>query len=454
MEIKQKLTVQSLFWRFLIWFCALTGISALICFAIFTVLFSAGVILPANYEENILEVHREEIQNAPKVTTDMIPAGSLYGVFDTDGTFLYGDLTKSEQREIWKTYEQGESTYGGIGYLKYFRRENEICIASYKIKAKFANDTLSRWLPGVDVTVLLVFLALFFGESILLIRKFGNFMTKELKNVKIVTEKVRMQNLEFDKPETQITEVDDVMDSLVRMRDALTVSLKEQWKMEEKRKQQIGALIHDIKTPLTVIRGNTQLLQEAESAEESREYEKYILLEADRIEEYIKILQNMLRSEDAVLFQKEKIDLMQTAEGFAHKAKMLAGGKEQNLEVVISCVTDYIYSDRQLLLRAWENLLSNALEYTPSGGEILISILEDDEKLVFEIEDSGPGFTKEALLRGTEQFYQGDISRSSRSHYGMGLFMVKSFIRQQGGNLMLGNSAKKKGALVRLEMNL
>ncbi len=454
MEIKQKLTVQSLFWRFLIWFCALTGITVLVCIAIFTILYLAGNILPANYEENMLEVHREEIQSAPKVTPDMIPFGSLYGVFDTEGTFLYGELTKSEQREVWEAYEQGESKYGGIGYLKYFRRENEICIASYKIKAKFANDTLNKWLPSVDVTVLLVFLALFFTESILLIRKFGNFMTKELENVKAVTEKVRVQNLEFEKPVTRISEVDDVMDSLVQMKDALTGALKKQWKMEEKRKQQIGALIHDIKTPLTVIRGNTQLLQEAESPEESREYEKYILQEADRIEEYIKILQDMLRSEDTVLFHKEIIDIMQVAESFTHKAKMLAGGQGKNLEVVISVKTHYINSDRQLLLRAWENLLSNALEYTPFGGEILINILEEKGKLVFVIEDSGPGFTKEDMLSGTEQFYQGDKSRSSRSHYGMGLFMVKSFIRQQGGNLMLGNSANKKGALVRLELNL
>ncbi|HCR83221.1 MAG TPA: sensor histidine kinase, partial [Lachnospiraceae bacterium] len=51
---------------------------------------------------------------------------------------------------------------------------------------------------------------------------------------------------------------------------------KAQWKMEEARRQQIGALIHDIKTPLTVIRGNAQLMQEAESAEEARECEEYI----------------------------------------------------------------------------------------------------------------------------------------------------------------------------------
>lgn len=454
MEVKQKITLQSVFWRFLFWFCALIGGNILICLVVFLLLPSMGIVFPANYGENMLEENRDEIENVRTVSEELIPEGCSYGVFSTDGVFLYGNMGLEMQKKVWKEYEQDGRGNSRIGYLKYFRREGEVCIAAYHLKAEFTNPVLRKWLPGAPETFLIMLLAMFLIEVVLLIRRFGHIIGKELETVKLVTEKVRLRDLEFERPDTRIREVDEVMESLAGMKEALESSLKSQWKMEEIRKQQVRALVHDIKTPLTVIRGNTQLMQESESAEESREYEEYILRETDRIEEYINTLQKMLQSEEPVQFQQEKVDVRQAAEAFAVRAKMLAVGNQRNLEVVISTAADYINSDRQLLLRAWENLLSNALEYTPAGGDIFISIKTEGKKLVFVVEDSGPGFTEEDMCRGTEQFYQGDKSRNSRSHYGMGLFMVSSFVKQQGGEMILGNSARTKGALVRLEINI
>lgn len=454
MEVKQKITLQSVFWRFLFWFCTLAGGNILIFLVVFLLLPSMGIVFPANYGENMLEENRDKIENARTVSEELIPEVCRYGVFSTDGVFLYGNIGLEMQKEVWEEYEQNSRGNNSIGYLKYFRREGEVCIGAYRLKAEFTNPVLRKWLPGAPETLLILILATFLIEVVLLTRRFGRIIGKELEAVKLVTEKVRLRDLEFERPDTRIREVDEVMESLAGMREALESSLKSQWKMEDIRKQQVRALVHDIKTPLTVIRGNTQLMQESESAEESREYEEYILRETDRIEEYINTLQKMLQSEETVQFQRTKVDVRQAAETFAVRAKMLAAGNQQNLEVVISTAADYINSDRQLLLRAWENLLSNALEYTPAGGDILISIKMEGKKLVFMIEDSGPGFTEEDMCRGTEQFYQGDKSRNSRSHYGMGLFMVSSFIKQQGGEMILGNSPRTKGALVRLEINI
>lgn len=76
----------------------------------------------------------------------------------------------------------------------------------------------------------------------------------------------------------------------------------------------------------------------------------------------------------------------------------LSLAKGQHLEVVISLHSDYIKSDRQFLERAWENLLYNAVEHTPYGGNIIISI---ENKLYFQIEDSGDGFTEEDICHGS-----------------------------------------------------
>ena len=188
------------------------------------------------------------------------------------------------------------------------------------------------------------------------------------------------------------------------------------------------------------------------SLEESREYQEYILEETDHIEQYIQVLQEMLKTERVMQIKREKVDIKSLCSEFSIRAKSMTSAKKQHLDIVISLHSDYIMSDRQLLQRVWENLLHNAVEYTPQGGKIGIHITEDESRLYFQIEDSGPGFTEEDLMHGTEQFYQGDKSRSSRKHYGMGLFIVQSFVSQQGGRLILSNLEGQKGACVCLEI--
>ena len=71
------------------------------------------------------------------------------------------------------------------------------------------------------------------------------------------------------------------------------------------------------------------------------------------------------------------------------------------------------------------NIIKNAAEHTPKGQAINIYIKEQNGELTVTVEDTGCGFTKEALLHGTEQFFMDDTSRSGGVHYGIGLFSAK-----------------------------
>ena len=82
----------------------------------------------------------------------------------------------------------------------------------------------------------------------------------------------RHQDLEFPCPDSQVLEIKKILETFGRMRDTLKESLMKQWELESARKEQMGALAHDLKTPLTVIRGNVQLMGEAESLEEAQKY--------------------------------------------------------------------------------------------------------------------------------------------------------------------------------------
>lgn len=75
------------------------------------------------------------------------------------------------------------------------------------------------------------------------------------------------------------------------------------------------------------------------------------------------------------------------------------------------------------------NVIQNAVEHTKENGIIYIDAKEQDGRLTFIVEDSGSGFTKEALLHGTEQFFMDDTSRNGEAHYGMGLCFAKLWLK-------------------------
>ncbi len=111
-----------------------------------------------------------------------------------------------------------------------------------------------------------------------------------------------------------------------------------------------------------------------------------------------------------------------------------------------------LFIDHDLFIRAIVNVVSNAIEHTLSGGTIHFSVYEESSSLFFVIEDTGKGFSKEALKHGTEQFFMDDTSRNSKSHLGIGLFVANSVVQEHGGQLTLENSVKTGGGKVTIQI--
>ena len=129
-----------------------------------------------------------------------------------------------------------------------------------------------------------------------------------------------------------------------------------------------------------------------------------------------------------------------------------AAGKKQTIQFECENLPKWICVNEKLLIRSWENLVYNAIEYTPQGGMIRICISEGKEQLEISVEDEGSGFSAEDLQSAKNLFYQGDKSRHSRKHYGMGLYLAEQFAKENGGSLTLANSTRMKGAWVRLRI--
>lgn len=97
-------------------------------------------------------------------------------------------------------------------------------------------------------------------------------------------------------------------------------------------------------------------------------------------------------------------------------------------------------------------MLSNAVEHTPQGGNVIFEIWGHNNELSFLVTDTGKGFSDEALKHATEQFFMDDDSRNSKSHYGIGLYVAASIAKKHNGKIILENSAASGGAKVTIQI--
>ena len=98
------------------------------------------------------------------------------------------------------------------------------------------------------------------------------------------------------------------------------------------------------------------------------------------------------------------------------------------------------------------NLLDNAARFTPAGGAVRLSAYVEGDVLTVAVEDSGPGFSPEALARAGRGFYTGDASRPREGHMGMGLTFARQTARRHGGTLELSNTGRGARAALTLPL--
>ena len=160
------------------------------------------------------------------------------------------------------------------------------------------------------------------------------------------------------------------------------------------------------------------------------------------------ILQEMISTGGYQMYKKEQVDIRELTGQFRERIEAAAAGKKQTIQFECENLPKWICVNEKLLIRSWENLVYNAIEYTPQGGMIRICISEGKEQLEISVEDEGSGFSAEDLQSAKNLFYQGDKSK----HYGMGLYLAEQFAKENGGSLTLANSTRMKGAWVRLRI--
>lgn len=423
--------------------------SIFVVIVVFEILLANEIIYPANYAEKLAQAASEGIANAEVVSEDLIPKLCQYVLFDADGEVKAGNIEEGEAENAWRAVQENIPGVNGY-YYTVIERDAEYCVLQYKVIVQYNSPVLRRYFPAPEKLLPVIALCPIILVVTITAICFGRALRDKLSPLIQATEKIQNQELEFNVTSSNIKEIDAVLKAVDDMRAALKKSLENQWKLEQTKKEQTMALAHDLKTPLTLARGNAELLYDTELTEEQKEYVDYIVNSSLQMQGYVQTLIEITRN--GYKLQPRNTSIASFLQEIVEQVKGLCAGKDIHLQESFEYRTPTFSIDHDLLMRAIINVFSNAVEYTPTGGTIMFEVSEENDYIVFSVSDTGNGFSAEALQHATEQFYMDDRSRNSKAHFGIGLFMVDLVMRQHEGQLILDNSKQTGGAKVVMKM--
>lgn len=223
-------------------------------------------------------------------------------------------------------------------------------------------------------------------------------------------------------------------------------------RLEQERRYSLAAIAHELRTPVTVLRGRLEGVRDGVLTASPAELEK-LLGHADLLGKLIEDLQLLSLAEAGALrLERQPFvmqDLLQRVAGdFMTKAQ----GQHITLRLTMPPEPVRVNGDPQRLYQVLGNVLGNALRHTPPHGTIRLQLQMEAQTVLLEVEDSGPGFTPEALERAFERFYRSPDRGRQNGGSGLGLALSKSLIEAHEGRMELFNSPS--GACVRIRLGM
>lgn len=426
-----------------------------------------GIILTANYYsskvpkiEDYISKNKDKIINKSfkKELEEIIPtAGIEYEVVNSKGQLSYGHFKKPIVSKISMVSEEKTESYSwfnGIDpkIVKYIPiLDNNKVVGMVILKYFIRNSTKNpyfSWMvkyfdlyPFIAPFLYIIVFSMIFGKI------FSRNLNIPLNQLMTAAEKIRIQDLDFNINYKENNELGKLCKSFENMRASLKEALENQWKIEEERKEMVGAVAHDLRTPITIIKGHVEGLLES----------RY--LDNEKLYRYLNLIDN---NTDRMSKLVEKINLLTKIERTDFKLNnkacdLIAYINEKNMEYnllvqhkkirFICKIEDFRNSntlvniDTYALSEILDNMVSNSIRFTPEEGSIKLELKLSSNKLEIFVSDTGCGFSNKDIKNVFKSFYQGDESRSKeKGHSGLGLYIVKNLVDKFKGSVEASNN--------------
>ena len=208
---------------------------------------------------------------------------------------------------------------------------------------------------------------------------------------------------------------------------------------------------HEFKTPLSAIEGYSTLLQGSDNLDENdQEYLERIRLNTQRLSTLVGSILLLSKLEN------QQIPTNQTRYRLDEQIRrsvvaLEPAWEEKNIEFDVELDRLTYMGNEAMMHHVWDNLISNAVKFSPQDGLVRIRLTREDKKLVFTIEDQGPGVPEEARKHIFDKFYQADSSHTQEGN-GLGLSLVRRILSIEKGSIEVNNRSEG-GCCFRVVLN-
>ncbi|MGI2327966.1 ATP-binding protein [Planococcus sp. YIM B11945] len=417
------------------------------------------------YEEKAQELERygqqilRELERA-RPGTDLQTYVSLlrsqnidFIVFNQESRILYpfsGAFPPVElTREEWNVIERGETlvvnrdverfentvTFVALPYVDDEELIGGVLLASPVSGTREMISELNKTL----VTTILIALAVALIISLLL----SKLHVSRIQRMQKATSMISEGHYDVNLPESNFDEIGDLAKDFNKMAGKLQQSNEEIERLENRRRQFMADVSHEMRTPLTTIAGVIEGLRNHMIEEDQRE--KGIRLVSEETKRLIRLVNENLDYEkirsNQVTLQKEEIEAEELLEIIQEQLEIQAAEKGDRL-IVETQPEDIIYGDMDRLIQILTNIVKNSIQFT-ENGKIYLRAYKKAEQMVIEVEDTGTGIDVGEIDLIWRRFYKSDFSRGS-GQFGLGLSIVKQLVSLHDGDIQV-ESEKGQG---------
>lgn len=238
---------------------------------------------------------------------------------------------------------------------------------------------------------------------------------------------------------------------------ALIYDVTEQARLDQMRREFVSSVSHELRTPLTNVKSYAETLTNPEDLDSEiiAKFSSVIVGEADRMTRIVSDLFTLSRFDYGQMdWHMSRFSSSDLLKGAFEAMRLEALHHGQKLSLDIPLVLPELFADRERLAQVFINILSNAIKYTPDGGDIEMRAWLEEKYLVVSVTDSGIGIPKEDLERVFERFYRVDKARSRASGgTGLGLSIAQEIITYHDGEIEI-DSVLNKGTTIKVKLKI
>lgn len=345
------------------------------------------------------------------------------------------------QEQIWWKYTEEDTYFAAVelenqGYMAQIPRPESYEMSRIDHGISEACDFLQTY------SVLIFSIA---GSCISVFLFYRNKLKNPIEELELASQKIADNDLDFRITYENRDEMGHLCREFDRMRGQLEENNRKLWHMIEDERALRSAIAHDIRSPLSVLKGYQEMLIDyfpdgTIDREKAVEMLQEGMKQIRRMDNFIDSMQKLNSLEHRTL-KAEQISPAQLEKDIQRELDIL--GKEKRIHLSV-CKTDEIFcGDQEVIMEVLENLLSNAIRY--SREQITIKVSLTSELLTISVQDDGNGFQEDAE-KITSAFHQKNI-KDSLTHAGMGMYLSRLYCEKHGGKLLLENE-ESGGAIV------